>query len=150
MHPQEPLEQWQCANAVEGAGEAAMAARRARVGGARPADALHDLLHHAPLWAMAAALALNWLQAGVAAPCLVWFIYVFYKALPAAISERAGCGVVGCRSRSLLPDGRQQRVLRHAAATSAHFHPPHLAAVTHSLHARPRMRRCRCPPPCSP
>ncbi|MEW5312058.1 MAG: hypothetical protein WDW38_003717 [Sanguina aurantia] len=55
----EPLELWQCANAVEGAAEAALAARRVEVGGGQASDGLQQLLLQPPLWAGALGLILN-------------------------------------------------------------------------------------------
>lgn len=51
-------DEWQCALAVEGASEAAAAARRVGVGGGTAADALRQLLADPPTWAYAAAAAL--------------------------------------------------------------------------------------------
>lgn len=61
---QEVLEPWQCANAVEGAAEAALAARKVPVGGAKPSDALQQLVQYPPVWVMLLALALNYAQVG--------------------------------------------------------------------------------------
>ncbi|MEW5297984.1 MAG: hypothetical protein WDW36_001152 [Sanguina aurantia] len=55
----EPLELWQCANAVEGAAEAALAAKRVEVGGGQASDGLQQLLLQPPLWAGALGLVLN-------------------------------------------------------------------------------------------
>ncbi|KAL4447927.1 hypothetical protein ABPG75_005146 [Micractinium tetrahymenae] len=51
-------DEWQCALAVEGASEAAAAARRVQVGGGTPSDALRQLLADPPTWAYAVAAAL--------------------------------------------------------------------------------------------
>lgn len=51
-------EEWQCALAVEGASEAAAAARRVQVGGGGAADALQALLAEPSTWAYLAAAVL--------------------------------------------------------------------------------------------
>lgn len=58
----EPMDVWQCSNAVEGATEAALAARRVEVGGGTPQDGLQQLLQYPPLWAILGGLVLNLLH----------------------------------------------------------------------------------------
>lgn len=51
----QPMEEWQCALAVEGANEAAEVAKRVVVGGTAPADALKALASQPAAWAFVAA-----------------------------------------------------------------------------------------------